>query len=154
VTPRKRVRRTRRGDFEVRLSEGERDLLRSLPVQLRDLLDTDDPSLVRLFPPAYLDDPERDAEYQRLMREDLLARHADALGRLEATADATRLAEDELLAWMRALNSLRLVLGTRLDVSEDLHTLPDDDPRAPTFAVYSYLGWLEEQVVDALGEPG
>src|SRR5439155_27084009 len=105
-------------------------------------------------PPACRDVPERDPDYKSPMRKALPARHADALGRLEATADATRLAKDELLASMRALNSLRLVLGTRLDVSEDLHTLPDDDPRAPTFAVYSYLGWLEEQVVDALGEPG
>src|SRR5437660_11323002 len=126
---RKRVKRLRSGRFSVRLPEDERELLRRLPGQLRELLGTDDPSLRRLFPPAYLDDPERDAEYQRLMREDLLARHADALGRLEATADATRLAEDELLAWMRALNSLRLVLGTRPGVSEDLHPLPADDPR-------------------------
>src|SRR5205823_1081916 len=51
----RRVVRTRKGDFELRLPAGERDILRSLPGQLRELLTTDDPALERLFPPAYKD---------------------------------------------------------------------------------------------------
>ena len=49
------------------------------------------------------------------------------------------------------LNSLRLVLGTRLDVDEELPDLDPSDPQAPVYAVYEYLGWLLSQVVDALG---
>jgi hypothetical protein len=55
-----------------------------------------------------------------------------------------------MTAWMGTLNSLRLVLGTRLDVDEELPTLDADDPLAPAYAVYEYLGWLLSQVVDAL----
>ena len=42
--------------------------------QLREqlLASTDDPSLRRLFPPAYPDDAERDAGYQVLARDELL----------------------------------------------------------------------------------
>jgi hypothetical protein len=146
----RRVRRTRKGDFELRLPQAERDLLRSLPSQLRELLATDDPSLRRLFPPAYLDDPEKDADYQRLMRDELLDRRRGALDTVEATVDATRLDEEQVLGWLEALNDLRLVLGTQLDVTEELEHVDPDDPRAPGLAVYAYLGWLEEEVVAAL----
>ena len=37
-----------------------------------------------------------------------------------ATAEAESLSEEEFLAWLDAVGSLRLVLGTRLDVHEDM----------------------------------
>ena len=71
---------------------------------------------------------------------------------MASTIDARRLDEDQVLAWLGAINDLRLVLGTRLDVTEDLHEtgVPEHDQRAGPFAVYAYLGWLQEQVVRAL----
>ena len=152
AVPPKRIKRTRKGLFQIRLPAEERDLLRSLPGQLKDLLEENDPSLRRLFPPAYLDDPERDAEYQQLMRADLLERHRAALDVMTETIDAEELEEDQLAGWLGALNDLRLVLGTRLDVSEDMwdDELDPNDPRAPALGLYGYLGWLQEQVVEAL----
>jgi hypothetical protein len=134
------------------LDDDERALLRGLPRQLRELLATDDPSLLRLFPTAYTDDPKREAEYQDLMREDLLELHRGALEVMEETIDATDLDEDQLVAWLKAVNQMRLVLGTRLDVTEDLYDegMDPSDPRAPGFALYSYLGWLQEHIVQAL----
>jgi hypothetical protein len=147
-----RIRRTRRGDFELRLPSHERDVLRTLPRQLRDLLSTRDPALARLFPPAYADDPERDAEYERMVRGDLVAARQSSLQVMEESIDAKRLTEEQLVAWLGALNDLRLVLGTRLDVTEDLSEDPPDPagPEAAAHALYFYLGWLEEQAVDAL----
>jgi hypothetical protein len=52
---------------------------------------------------------------------------------------------------MTTLNSLRLVIGTRLDVDEDLPELDPSDPLAPEYALYEFLGWILAQVVDALG---
>ncbi len=144
------VRRDRRGRYQVNLSAPERQLLALLPGQLAELLaEPDDPALRRLFPPAYSEptDAEHEDEYRRLMQEDLLERHRAALDTLARTADATQLSEEELLAWLHSLNSLRLVLGTRLDVTED------DDPAdtsTPERQVYLLLGWLEESVVEAL----
>ena len=147
-----RIKRTRSGHYEMRLDPWERNLLRSLPGQLRDLLATDDPALERLYPPAYSSDEEKNEEYTRLMRGDLTARRLTSIDVMEETIDAQRLDEDQLAAWLGALNDLRLVLGTRLQVTEEMYeeALPEDDPRAPAFALYAYLGVLEEQVVEAL----
>jgi hypothetical protein len=152
---RSRIKRTRDGGFDVRLDRGERDLLRTLPGQLRALLeggDGNDPSLRRLFPPAYVVGEEHEEEYRRLMGPDLREHHLQAVAVMEATVDRDRLDEGELTAWLSAVNDLRLVLGTRLDVSEDLDmdAVEPTDPRAPGLALYGYLSWLEEQMVAAL----
>jgi hypothetical protein len=151
----RRLRRTRQGDFELSLPEEERALLRNVVPQLRQLLDGDlaDPSLRRLFPTAYADDPERDREYHALVRDELADRRRASADTVVATIEATRLDEGQVLAWMSAVNDLRLVLGTRLDVSEDTDPEPSpDDPEAPLLVLYGYLGYLLEAIVEALAE--
>ena len=149
----RRIERTRQGDFRLRLPRSERDLLRRLPAELQELLAAapEDPSLRRLFPPAY-EDADDEAEYRRLMGDELAAGRLRALQVLEETADRDRLSAAEAQAWLTALNDLRLALGTRLDVEEGtlLDGLDPRDPRAPELAVYAYLSWLEEQLVAAL----
>ncbi len=139
--------------MRVRLPPVERELLLGLRAELLSLLENtpDDPDLARLSPPAY-DDKRKEAEYRRLMDDDLLAGRRSALDVLEATAGKEELTADEAEAWLRALNDLRLVLGTRLDVSEETFAegLDLSDPRAPELAVYGYLSWLQEALVDAL----
>lgn len=147
----RRVRRTRSGQYELRLPPSERELVATLVSQLGQLLGADDPSLRRLFPTAYPEDQEREAEYRKMVGDELMERHREALATVERTVAATRLEEDELLAWMAAINDVRLVLGTRLDVSEDTDLDVDpSDPEAPLLAAYGYLGFLLEEVVDAL----
>jgi hypothetical protein len=151
----RRVRRTRKGDFEVKLPQEERLVLEALAPQLRELLDGDlaDPSMRRLFPTAYADDPDRDREYHALVRDELADRRRAAVDTLLSTLDESRLSEEQLTAWMGAVNDLRLVLGTRLDVSEETELPEDpDDPNAPLLALYGYLGFLLEQIVGALSE--
>jgi Domain of unknown function (DUF2017) len=148
----RRIERDRKGGYRLRLPAEERELLRSLPAQLRDVLQTDDPSLRRLFPPAYADDREADDEFRRLMRDELLEGKLAALRIVEETADADRLSGEQLEAWLGALESLRLVLGTQLDVTEATYAqeLDPGDPSAPALALYGYLSWLQEQAVEAL----
>jgi hypothetical protein len=146
------IRRTRSGDFTLHLSDRERSVLRSLPDELRELLATDDPGLRRLFPPAYPEDPAMQADYDHLVREDLLARRIEGAEVMAATIDAGRLTREQLESWLGALNDLRLVLGTRLDVTEDMYEaeMPVDDPRARSFGLYQYLTWLQEMAVASL----
>ena len=146
-----RIERDGAGGYRLRLPAEERDVLRGLPAQLRELLQTSDPSLERLFPPAY-DDAEADDEYGELVRGDLLDGKLAALEVVEETVDADHLTGEQLEAWLGALESLRLVLGTRLDVSEESYEeeLDPGDPRAPARALYGYLSWLQEQAVEAL----
>jgi hypothetical protein len=150
---RDRVRRKARGRYQIRLRTNERVLLAGLVEQLREqlLASTDDPSVRRLFPPAYPDDAERDAGYQVLTRDELLEQRLAALDVVERTLDGgSDLDDAEMTAWMGTLNSLRLVLGTRLDVDEEPPELDETDSLAPAYAVYEYLGWVLSQVVDAL----
>ena len=151
---RRRISRTRRGSYEIQLPEPERSLLGNLVEQLHELLaeTTDDPTVRRLFPTAYNEDPERDREYHQLVRDELLERRLAALATVEATLVEPELTEEQLTAWLGAINDLRLVLGTRLDVSEELLDVDADDPDAPAYAVYEYLGFLLNEVVDALEE--
>jgi hypothetical protein len=151
----RRVKRTRAGDFEVKLPAEERAVLEALAPQLRELLGGDlaDPNLRRLFPTAYAEDADRDREYHALVRDDLADRRRAAIDTLLATLDERRLTEEQLTAWMGAVNDLRLVLGTRLDVSEETELGDDpDDPDTALLALYTYLGFLLEQIVDALAE--
>lgn len=146
------IQPTPEGYFELSLSPDERDVLRSLPGQLAGLLGTEDPALRRLSPPAHPDDRQKEAEYRELVGDELDHQRRRSLEVMQSTIDAERLDQEQLSAWLAALNDLRLVLGTRLDVTEDLYDegIPEQDPRAPVFALYLYLGWLEEQVVSAL----
>ncbi|MGZ5297158.1 MAG: DUF2017 family protein [Actinomycetota bacterium] len=149
-------KRTRRGDFELRLDPKERDILRGLPDQLRSLIEnedpTSDPAMARLYPPAYEDDPIRNLEYERLAGDDLTSQRLSSIGAMEGSIDADRLTEDQLLSWLSVLNDLRLVLGTRLEITEG--TTEDDfapsDPRSSTFALYAYLTWLVDAIVRTL----
>ena len=149
----RRIERTGDGSYAVRLPEEERELLRFLPAELRSLLkaEPDNPGLRRLFPPAY-DDEQDEAAFQELMGNELLDGRRRALDVLAETAKAERLTAEEAQVWLTALNDLRLVLGTRLDVSDEslLEDLAEDDPRAPELALYAYLSWLQEQLVEAL----
>jgi hypothetical protein len=150
---RDRVRRRGEGRYQVRLRPNERVLVADLVGQLREqlLASTDDPAVRRLFPPAYPNDAERDAGYQVLTRDELLEHRLSALDVVERTLDGNDLDHADMTAWMGTLNALRLVLGTRLDVDEDLPDLDRADPMAPAYAVYEYLGWLLSQVIDVVG---
>jgi hypothetical protein len=157
IIPGRRLKRSRRGGYDLRLPAPERELLASLAGQLRQVLSGDDlasePSVRRLFPSAYADDPARDSEFRELVHDDLLRARLAALEVVESTVETSHLDEEQLLSWMGAVNDLRLVLGTRLDVSEE--TVLDADaahPDAPALAVYQYLSFLLETIVDALSD--
>jgi len=152
------VRRERDGSFTVRLSEPEQLLLKSLLAQLRTLLKlegggqiTEDSGVRRLFPTAYPGRDDLEAEYQGMVHDDLLAQRLAAIDQVEDTIVLPSLDEEELGTWLRTFNDLRLVLGTRLDVSEDdSGPIDPDAPEAPARAAYEYLGWLLESTVNAL----
>lgn len=148
--PDPRIVRSGPGRFELRLPRPERLLLRSLMPELRDLVEGRHPVTKRLFPIAYHDDPDKEREYQSLMGSELAAGRLAAIGTVEETLNEPAVDLAGLERWMEAINSLRLVLGTRLEVGEDLPVLEPGDPDASAYAVYEYLGWLMEQAVQAM----
>ena len=151
--PRRGIARERDGSFRVRIPREEREILAVLPAQLHELIDGGDPSADRLFPPAHEDDPDAEAGYRRLVGRGLVDGRLAALAELERTAHAERLTHAELESWLGALESARLVLGTELDITEESYGVFDpSDPDAPRLALYHWLSWLQEEVVQALSE--
>ena len=153
------VERVSKG-FRINLRKEERELVERLLDELQALLvgPSDNPALRRVFPAAYhlAENAEYDVEYQRLMREDLVASRLSAIITVKhALSESAPLDEAQLVALMQSLNGLRLVIGTVLDVSEedDPSDVDDDDPRAGEFHLYGYLSWLLEWTVRAL-DPG
>ena len=139
----------------IRLGDDERSMLVDLAGQFRAVVvDDADPNLRRLYPTAYPDDPERDADYSGLVHDDLVRTRIAAADTVMTTAGAVSLDAVQLAAWMQVLNGLRLLLGTRLNLSEADEFDPDADD-APTRALLSWLGFLlEEAVVAASADLG
>jgi len=147
----------------VSLTEEELGLLRGLPEQLRGVLEgsNDDPARARIFPRAYLDPTAeaQEAEWQELVHPELLRERLDALGLITVTLERAEPAGDwwqialtpeEVQAWLGVLNDTRLVLGTRLGVTEDERELDPADPQAGAHAMYHWLTWLQGDLVEAL----
>jgi len=143
--------------YSLNIDASDRTTLNALLDQLRDVLMHDSSSDIarRLFPAAYHQDEQHEQEYQRLMRDELLSSRLTSLSltssllEREPSGDKVVLSADELDALMRSINSLRLVLGTLLDVDEDeFEAHPDEnDPGYGQYQLYSYLGWLLDWIV-------
>ena len=149
-----------RGGLELRLSPEESDVLRPLLTQMLEVLETESEAedARRLFPPAYLDDDEAEADFRRFTRDELLEGKRRSLRIADSTFDKARLRRGKLAAridgeeqqaWLSSLNDLRLFLGTRLNVSEDMYDEVGENPD-PAMQIYLYLGWLQESLLSTL----
>lgn len=171
AAPQRRITRTADGRVAVRLATREREILAGLAAELATATasrrldpDVDAPApvldeevqaaLARLSPDAVRDDPDASAAFRELTAADLEETRQERFAVLAATIDQIYLDEAQASAWLGAVNDLRLVHGTRLGVTEATGAEPVDesDPDAPNLIVFLWLGWVEEQIVDALAE--
>ena len=148
------IKRRRDGRYVLRLDANARIVLANLAAQLPEALASRDPMVRRLFPPAYTADDQTAAErdYRELVDTALVNHHTLSLETLVATAEADSLSEEEFGAWLDAIGSLRLVLGTRLDVHEDMEAPDPQDPMATEYELYAFLGELQYLMVEILAE--
>ncbi len=148
---RKMFTATKDGRIKVNVDDGVLGLVGSLSDQLRELLLVDDADeLRRLYPTAYPDDPERQADFHGIVHDQLLMARLDAIDRVEATLHDDNLSIDDADAWLSTINQIRLVLGTRLDVGEDDDPIIDeDDPRAPAQVIYQVMSHVLEDLTGA-----
>jgi hypothetical protein len=176
-----RFKRSRRG-VEAKLEPAEAEVLAQCAAELLELLGSDaevsddplealvglppgdvsppdDPALARLFPSAYGDDEAAATEFRRFTESDLRAGKraaaSDALVALQPLLPGGGklvLTRDEADGWLSWLNAIRLVLGTRLEVTEDTYEEDIDpaDPRWQVMQVYGWLGWLQESLLACL----
>jgi hypothetical protein len=146
------------GQADGPLARWEAELAADLPSS-----SPDDPVLARLLPDGYRDDPEASQEFRKYTESSLRSAKQQAaqqmLDSLPEAADKDgkikiQLNHDQATAWLKALNDVRLVLGVRLDVTEDFEDqwarLQADDPQWAVYEVYAWLGAVQESLVQAL----
>ncbi|HEY5320366.1 MAG TPA: DUF2017 domain-containing protein [Galbitalea sp.] len=153
-----------RGDgASARFSADEARLLATLATQLASLVAErgepgDDPVLDRLLPDAYRDNDEHAAEFRRFTEEDISdekVRNALTLATALQDHQGTKAIKIELdaaeaLAWLRALNDIRLALAVRLDVNDSGEPTVLGEQAEMNHAIYYWLGALQESLVLAV----
>jgi hypothetical protein len=118
----------------------------------------EDPVLARLLPDAYRGDPEAAGEFRRYTEQGLrsgkVAAAQTVLDTLPAGGGHVRLRPEDAQAWLRALNDVRLAIGTVLGITEDyedeMEAASWADPRSAYLEVYHWLGYLQDSLVRAL----
>ena len=146
---------THKGGLRLRLEPVEVSVLTALLTELGATLigeNDADPVVRRLYPSAYPDDVAAEAEYRAIteteLRTERLDRAAACVAELAPEIDLTDPAD--ATRWIQVLNDLRLVLGTRLAVTEDDPDFDPDDPGEQARLVYHWLTGVQDAVVYAL----
>lgn len=124
----------------------------------------DDPGVARLTPNAYPDDDDAAAAFASATRADLLDRRLHdartvraSLQMFDPDAEVTdadaRISRDVVVrrdhvdAWLRTLTAIRLVIATRLGITDD-----EPDVGGDGQAVYDWLGYRLELLIEAVDE--
>ena len=158
--PAARIERTADGRIAVRLVPREREILAALVTELAEetraetgnVAGPDDEGLARLSPDAVKGDAVAAAAFRSLTSADLGDVRAARFAMVTETIGSAQLDEAQAVAWLGAVNDLRLVRGTRLGVTEETGSrmVDEADPAAAKTIVFLWLGWIEEQLVEAL----
>jgi hypothetical protein len=121
----------------------------------------EDPVLRRLLPDAYVD-PESAAEFRkytesslRLVKQThLMYLREQLVFPVDHELPKADIAVTDPTQWLIAINDLRLALAVRLDIKTDsfdeYEKMKDSDPQKPLFAVYFWLGSIQESLISHL----
>ena len=163
------------GKFTLKLDDAELGVLSQLFEQMAELLEhpeseagadplakmlnmsgstqiSEDPALARLFPDGYSDDEHASADFRRFTEQDLRAQKVAALTSVrDSLSDWTgksSITAQQAQDWLKAINDLRLVLGTRLEINEVSDR--DHETDEPGMQLYNYLTYLQGTLIDCL----
>ncbi len=172
--------RTVTGKIAGRLDPVEQALLRSLVLQLAQLLhETDDTAsqdplaqlvgiqelaerpedtaLLRLFPDAYRDDESAANDFRRYtqarLRETKTTRADAVIEILDRADNKIELTEAEAQNMLAVMNDTRLVLASRLGLTDELkldELLLAEADQGGAAHLYEWLTWLQETLVRAI----
>lgn len=142
-------------------------------------LPPEDPVLRRLLPNAYEDENEA-SEFRRYTEQSLREKKRASAHLIyealipseeewsadqpldKATIDV-KLKLEEVGSWLSSLNDLRLALAVRLGIGEEdssekksegakekFEVMVESDPMKAVYAVYTWLGWLQQSLLEAI----
>ena len=142
-----------RNGYVLRIAPQERALVVRLLDELGELLTAPagQPATARLFPVVHPDDPEREAEYQRLMRDELVTSRLagietvkEVLGGTGQEGHLDRGAADVVHAGRQRRSSRARHDPRRLRGRRRRSTIED---HVPEYQLYAYLSWLLDSAV-------
>jgi len=154
------------GDFHHHYDESDpfAQLMSQLKAAPDEIVTPEDPVLLRLLPNAYAD-PEAAADFRRFTEPTLRGNKQRALRSVrealtlivDAGVESGGVVEDiDAELWLKVINDLRLALSVRLAINEEsfehFESLPENDPQKPIYAVYFWLGWLQENLLGLLSQ--
>ena len=136
------------------------DPLAQLLAMPSEIVTPDDPVLLRLLPNAYAD-PEAASDFRRYTEPQLRGSQQRTLRlvreQLTVLVDENHggvIEELDADIWLKSINDLRIALSIRLEINEEsfetFEMLPDEDPQKSVYAVYFWLGWLQENLLGLL----
>ena len=151
------------GPVVMELDIVELRVLEWLPERLRTVLldPAEAPEVIdRLFPPAFPDDPDREAEHRALLGRSLFDRRLEALQGWESTLERVEpdpvgvlvLAPDEVDLWLHVVNDLRLLFSTRLGGEASGCGNDEEPPEGMELdhALLDFLTWLQQGILESL----
>ena len=121
----------------------------------------EDPVLKRLLPNAY-SDPESADEFRKytepalrkIKQDHLLYLRDQLVFPVDHEVERADISISDPAQWLIAINDLRLALSVRLDIDqssfENYELMPDTDKQKPLFAVYFWLGGIQENLINHL----
>lgn len=134
----------------VRLNRQSRAMLRLMAERLEEILKDEhtasDSAVARLFPHAYNQDEDllRNLDFERGAGSELLNDRLTDLNTVIDTSGAKYIDDEQAMAWMRTANAMRLVIGTRLQLTEEStrEDYESDPETLQAYEMYDFLSWL------------
>ncbi len=121
----------------------------------------EDPVLRRLLPNAYVD-PESAAEFRKytesslrvVKQTHLMCLREQLVFPVDHELPKADISVTDPTQWLIAINDLRLALAVRLDIKidsfDEYEAMKDDNPQKSLFAVYFWLGGIQESLISHL----
>lgn len=139
--------------YSLLLRTSEREVISLICNDVAFVIEKDDGHeyLRRVFPIAHVDDAELNASYYELVHADLVDSRLTILRTVAGSVLDKEIDSDMLRKWVLAFTTVRLFLGTRLDVGEaDSRVLDPADPLVAYRVIYEFLGAVQSVAVDLL----
>jgi hypothetical protein len=123
-----------------------------LAAQMREILNENEsnPYLFRLFPLASFSDAEAAREYHSIVTTELLSSHFKALEVVQKEIFKAKVSRSTLVSWLKALNSIRLYLGTILDITPEGPADIKSEQEEYLYFAYLVLTGAQDIIIQAL----
>lgn len=137
--------------IEISLTSQERSMLSMLPELLENVGAVGvDPAADRLNPAAYPEDPVSNANFHEMTDSDLALARSDDRIRFSDSLDTGSLDEDGAQMWLRVLGDARLTLAARMGIEDEAWENDRSLSESIEGAMLSYLGYLQNALIEVL----